>query len=102
MLLKKVSVLYLFFFFIFLLPNARANTQNQLSFEQKLSDLDQLVAQIRANYGPLQYKQSRFNFLLDDLRAKYVEKIQQTKNNGEFHFFLSFYFIINAEFVIFP
>jgi hypothetical protein len=59
----------------------------QLSTEEKLSDLNQLVSLIKSSYGPLEYKESR-GLNLKTLHEAYAEKIRQTTSNGEFYYLI--------------
>jgi len=61
---------------------------NTFSVEQKLSDLDQLVAVLKSGYGPLKYKKDKLNIDVDVLRAVYANEISQTQNTGEFYYSL--------------
>ncbi len=73
------------FAFILLMPMAFARP---LNVTQKISDLDELIAQINVGYGPLQYKKSLLGTDVQSLRGKYVEEIKNTKNNSEFYYLM--------------
>ncbi len=68
--------------------SAFAEPISNLTNEQKLSDLDQLVSLVKSGYGPLQYKKLNLNIDVDVLRATYAEKASQTKSNAEFYYLL--------------
>jgi hypothetical protein len=57
-----------------------------LSAEEKLSDLHQLVARMKSGYGPLEYKKSALGIDIDSLQKKYEQRIVATKSNGEFYY----------------
>lgn len=59
-----------------------------LTTQEKLSDLDQLVATIRTQYGPLEYKRKALGVDLDVLRTRYAERIAATSTNGDFYYSL--------------
>lgn len=59
-----------------------------LTVEEKLADLQQLSSTIRANYGPLKYKNEVFKLSVDDLEKAYSEKVKQTKTNGAFYYLM--------------
>lgn len=58
----------------------------QLSTEQKLADLNQLIEIVKAQYGPLHYKADKLGIKVDDLAAKYEASIKATTNNKEFYY----------------
>jgi hypothetical protein len=60
----------------------------QLSPEEKLSDLNQLITAIKSGYGPYQYKQKVLGLNMDELKEKYTKLINQTKNNSEFYYLI--------------
>ncbi len=60
----------------------------ELTKEQKLNDLNELVAMIKGGYGPLQYKKSNFGIDIDKLTAKYSQLIAESKNNSEFYYLI--------------
>lgn len=68
------------------LSAAKADVINTLSNEQKLSDLDQLVALVKSGYGPLRYKKEKLNIDVDALRATYAAKVLDTKSNAEYYY----------------
>jgi C-terminal processing protease CtpA/Prc len=57
-----------------------------LTNEEKLSDLNQMVSRLKSGYGPLQYKKSKLGIDVDLLQAKYAAEIANTKSNGEFYY----------------
>ena len=57
-----------------------------LTTQQKLDDLQELVAMIRGGYGPLEYKKTEFGIDIDALEKEYAERIQKTQNNSEFYY----------------
>lgn len=59
-----------------------------LTLEQKISDLDELIGQVRAGYGPLVYKNSFRGINVNSLRERYVEEIKNTKTNADFYYLL--------------
>lgn len=66
----------------FLNFSAQAGT---LTAQQRESDFNQLVGQIRSSYGPLEYKQKVQNINVDQLVNQYRELILQAKSNQEFY-----------------
>ena len=58
----------------------------QLTTEEKLSDFDQLNAQIEAHYGPKLYKKDVLKLNLDGLRSHYREQIRQSTTNSAFYY----------------
>ena len=60
----------------------------QLTTDQKLADLQQLVSVMKAGYGPLEYKKNELGIDIDVLTTKYAELIKQTKTNGEFYYLI--------------
>ena len=72
---------------ILLLVIASATVQaRQLTTEQKLNDLNELVAMIKGGYGPLEYKKSNYGIDINKLNAKYTKLISESKNNSEFYY----------------
>jgi len=63
-------------------PAVRAD---DLTAEQKVSDLRQLTALIKSGYGPLHYKED-MGINVDALFAKYWPMAVMTKTNGEFYY----------------
>lgn len=57
-----------------------------LTTDEKLSDLNQLVSRLKSGYGPLQYKKQKMGIDIDVLAQSYSEQIAATKNNGEFYY----------------
>jgi hypothetical protein len=59
-----------------------------LSVEEKIRDLDQLVSMIKAGYGPLEYKKTKFGIDVDRLSADYYLKVRATTTNLDFYYLL--------------
>ncbi|MDA8792045.1 S41 family peptidase [Bacteriovoracaceae bacterium] len=59
-----------------------------LTFEQKMSDFNQLVSEIRIGYGPLNFKKKKMGLSLKDLKVKYKDLIKETKSNGDFYYLI--------------
>ncbi len=57
-----------------------------LTSEEKLSDLNQLVSRLKSGYGPLQYKKKNLGIDIDVLAQKYSATMTATKTNGEFYY----------------
>jgi C-terminal processing protease CtpA/Prc len=67
----------------------------ELTAEQKMLDFQQLIGQIKSNYGPLEYKAKVQNINVETLEKKYQPLIEGSKSNAEFYdLILQF----NAEF----
>lgn len=60
-----------------------------LSGEQKIEDFRSLVAQIRAGYGPLDYKRETQGIDLDELVNEYEAKILSGSGNADFYYTLA-------------
>lgn len=60
----------------------------ELSKEQKLNDLNELVAMIKAGYGPLEYKKNNFGIDIDTLYRDFSLKIANSKNNSQFYYLI--------------
>lgn len=61
------------------------STPHQLTLDEKLFDLSQLVNMIKSDYAPKEYKKEKFGIDVDELSQKYVSLVKETKNNGEFY-----------------
>ncbi len=59
-----------------------------LNKEQKLNDLQELVAVIKGGYGPLEYKKLNFAIDIDKLHQKYIQRISESKNNSAFYYLI--------------
>lgn len=57
-----------------------------LTVDQKVNDMDQLLSSVKSGYGPLQYKRTLIGMDVDGLRAKYLPLVQASKTNGEFYY----------------
>lgn len=75
---------------IFLLFSCGVNNREEskvklrpLNTVESLADFDTLVGDFRALYGPLEYKEKRFNFNFDELVASTRKKIAASKNDAE-------------------
>jgi hypothetical protein len=55
---------------------------NDLTAEQALADFRQLVAAVRAAYGPLEYKEERFQFRLDGIVQEAEAALAQAKGDA--------------------
>lgn len=60
----------------------------QLTADEKLSDFEQLNAQIDANYGPKIYKQQIIHLDFSRLREDYRQRIRNSATNAEFYYLL--------------
>lgn len=72
--------------FILILPFSYAS--RDLTTDQKLSDLTQLVSQIKSGYGPKNYKKEKLNIDIDVLQKKYSSLIAKTAMNSEFYYLM--------------
>src|ERR1700693_3606751 len=59
---------------------------NNLTSEQKLSDLNELVSIVKSGYGPLEYKKAKLNIDAATLAKTYSEKVVATQSNAEFYY----------------
>jgi C-terminal processing protease CtpA/Prc len=59
--------------------------RQELTSEQKQGDIDWLADKFAAEYAPLTYKQDRYQFTLDGLRASYKALAAATRSNDEFY-----------------
>lgn len=59
--------------------------RHTLTVEERKADLAWLFSQFGQNYAPLTYKEERFNFKFDELKAKYLAEAETTKTNEEFY-----------------
>lgn len=84
--LQHYTILVLFF--ALLLTGIVGQATNTLTLEQKISDLEQMVAMVKAGYGPLRYKKEKYNIDVDSLKNIYADKIRETKTNAEFYYTL--------------
>lgn len=57
----------------------------QLTLEQKIADIDQMVSLVKSSYGPRDYKKSQLGINVDQLRDKYVALLPGTTNR-EFYY----------------
>jgi hypothetical protein len=76
---KTITVMF------FVLGFAAAQAKD-LTPEQKLSDLNQLVSRLKSGYGPLHYKQKNMGIDIDVVAAKYAQRVAATKSNSEFYY----------------
>ena len=60
----------------------------ELTYSEKLSDLDQIVAIMKSGYGPLQYKKAELGIDIDVLRNEYAGKLRGSRSNREFYYLL--------------
>lgn len=60
----------------------------ELTTEQKLNDLNELVSMIKGGYGPLEYKKQEFGIDIDILTEKYSKLIAETTSNSEFYYLI--------------
>ena len=58
----------------------------ELSTEQKLQDLEQLVNIVKTQYGPLKYKEEKLGIYLESLEETYKKKIAATTSNKDFYY----------------
>ena len=56
-----------------------------LTTEQKVLDFQQLIGQIKSNYGPLEYKIKVQHIDVDALQTKYLAEIETSKTDAEFY-----------------
>lgn len=59
--------------------------RHTLTTEEKISDLYWIYSQFRGNYAPLEYKQQRFGFNYETLKAQYLRAAEDTRTNEEFY-----------------
>ncbi len=57
-----------------------------LTSDEKLSDLNQMVSRLKSGYGPLQYKKKEVGIDIDVISAKYQNSVVATKSNSEFYY----------------
>jgi len=60
----------------------------ELTYSEKLSDLDQIVSIMKSGYGPLQYKKAELGIDIDLLRNEYADKLRASRTNREFYYLL--------------
>jgi hypothetical protein len=73
---------------LLLLVTSLSSFARNLTTEQKLNDLNELVAMIKGGYGPLQYKKEKFGIDIDVLYQTYSQKISLTDNNSDFYYLI--------------
>lgn len=73
------------------LLNTSHSIARELTVDEKISDLEQMVARIKSGYGPLHFKKRALGIDVDALHAKYSARIANTKTNGEFYYELSMF-----------
>ena len=56
-----------------------------LSVDEKAADLAWIYSQFQENYAPLEYKEARYSFTFEKLKADYLAASAQTKSNDEFY-----------------
>ncbi len=56
-----------------------------LTTEQKVLDFQQLIGQVKSNYGPLDYKIKIQHIDVDALQKKYLADIEASKTDAEFY-----------------
>lgn len=54
-----------------------------LTPDERVADLDALILTMKADYGPMKYKQDRFGFKIDDLAQQYRKMAQDAKSDEE-------------------
>ena len=91
--LKFLSVLS--FFLLTILLTTSAAFAKGLTTEQKVLDFQQLIGQIKSNYGPLNYKINSQKIDVDSLQKKYFTQIETSKTDSEFYDLL---LLFTAEF----
>ncbi len=79
-----INLKRIFYFIIFFLLHS--SWAFELSVEEKIADLHQLVAQIKSGYGPLQYKKEKLGLDIDLLSKEFEERITKTKTNAQFYY----------------
>lgn len=57
-----------------------------LTSDEKLSDLNQMVSRLKSGYGPLRYKKKEVGIDIDVIAAKYSASVVTTKSNSEFYY----------------
>lgn len=57
-----------------------------LTSEEKLSDLNQMVSRLKSGYGPLRYKKKEVGIDIDVIATKYQNSVIATKSNSEFYY----------------
>lgn len=65
--------------------SAHAQTPHQLTLAEKRADFDQLINQIKSEYGPRDFKKEHLGIHIDELARKYWEEMKATTTNGEFY-----------------
>lgn len=56
-----------------------------LTREEKIADMYWLYSQFGENYAPLQYKEQRYGFNYEALKAQYLKAAEETRTNEEFY-----------------
>lgn len=78
-----------FFLFTFFFSISSLAYSFHLTFDQKMSDLEQLINLIKSDYGPLDYKKERFDLDVDLLHSKYRNLIEiKGHTNHQFYYLL--------------
>jgi hypothetical protein len=73
---------------LLLVVSSLSSYARSLTTEQKLNDLNELVAMIKGGYGPLEYKKDKFGIDIDVLVKNYSEAITLTDNNSDFYYLI--------------
>lgn len=60
----------------------------ELTTEEKLADLNQMVSNLKQGYGPLEHKKSLLNIDIDKLHEDYTKKVMESKTNSEFYYLM--------------
>ncbi len=59
--------------------------RHQLTNEEKAADLQWLYSQFNENYAPLKYKEQRYQFNFETVKAEALEKSKTTASNEDFY-----------------
>ncbi|MBI3017424.1 MAG: PDZ domain-containing protein, partial [Deltaproteobacteria bacterium] len=74
-------------FLILFLVSPFTFADEQLSLDQKIADIDQVVSLVKSSYGPRDYKKAQLGIDVDQLREKYVNLLPGTTNR-EFYYLI--------------
>lgn len=83
--LKSISKLTVLILVLFNVSVAHSQIR-QLTADEKVSDLKQMVARLKSGYGPLRYKEKNVGISIDSLAATYEQRVAATKDNAEFYY----------------
>ncbi|MBL7670591.1 MAG: hypothetical protein JNM39_08895 [Bdellovibrionaceae bacterium] len=66
-------------------PDLKASALRPLNESEKVKDFDLLADTVRNLYGPLKYKEQRFNFRYEPMVAAYRDKVKSVSTDSEFY-----------------